>query len=66
LQIESPASLQAERLRWLQAHQPPGAEQSCRQVQVRAMERDPADAEEKRQRIRKRIGHQSLNGSKQQ
>ena len=66
LYIEAPAALQAERLRWLAAHQPLSTDKSCAQVHVNAMERELAEPERKRQRIRKRIKAEILNSSKHQ
>jgi predicted kinase len=66
LQIESPAALQAERLRWLAAQQPAQTEQFCAQVQLSAMARDPGARQSKRQRIRKRIGPPVANRSRLQ
>jgi hypothetical protein len=66
LLIEAPASLQAERLHWLAAHQLPGADPSGTSVQTKAMVRDAAEAERKRLRLRKRIGPSALNSSKHQ
>jgi predicted kinase len=56
LQIEGPAGLQGERLRWLAAQQPANPEQYCAQVQRNALAADPVARQSKRQRIRKRIG----------
>jgi hypothetical protein len=66
LQIESPAALQAERLRWLAAQQPAQTEQFCAQVQRSALAADPSARQSKRQRIRKRIGPPVANRSRLQ
>jgi hypothetical protein len=65
LQIEGPAGLQGERLRWLAAQQPANPEQYCAQVQLSALA-DPAARQSKRQRIRKRIGPPVPNHCRQQ
>ena len=66
LQIEGPAGLQGERLRWLAAQQPANPAQYCAQVQLSAMAADPAARQSKRQRIRKRIGPPVPNHCRQQ
>jgi hypothetical protein len=66
LQIEDPAGLQGERLRWLAAQQPANPAQYCAQVQLSAMAADPAARQSKRQRIRKRIGPPVPNHCRQQ
>jgi hypothetical protein len=66
LLIEAPASLQAERLHWLQAHQPFFSDKSCTIAQARAIVRDPAVTEQKRLRIRKLMTPPKLERSKSQ
>jgi predicted kinase len=66
LRIEAPALVEAERQRWLAAHQLPGTDPSGTSVQIKTMGRDTAEAERKQQRICKRIGPQRLNSSRYQ